>query len=90
MNDDLPQTILLKYMTQEAKLSALTQVLTSLIARTAGEYEKSEEYIMTLTAPIYAMAEAFDAADPEMVEIGDSLHDFASQIENGALDLLRT
>jgi len=89
MNDDLTQTLLLKYMTQEAKLSALTQILTSLIARSAGEYERSQEYIMTLISPIYEMAKAFDPEDHEMAEIGESLLDFAEKIETDALGLLQ-
>lgn len=90
MNTDLLlQQLVDRSMEQDAKLSALTTVVTTMIARAASETHDPEAYLMTLTAPISAMADAFDPEDEETGFVAEVLTSFAENLENGVRSRLR-
>jgi hypothetical protein len=73
-----------------AKIEALTQIVSTLLARSAQETTDPQAYIISALSPVHALSEAFDPTDEEMSEVGEAILELAEQIENSALVRLRS
>jgi hypothetical protein len=71
------------------QMFCIKHLLTTLIARHAGEYADPEEYIMTLLAPLSDGISALDTSDPGTAAMARAIDDMQQSIETGALQLLR-